>query len=472
MVVSALLAASSGLAGTADDPEITDPSGDASVSTDLSGDFSGMVDITQAWVVKDGADLAFHLQVAGSDVSFEDAGTTVDATWHVAFVADSSWRIVLDWTGTPASPEVRILEDGSEVDESVSESRSSDTITFTWTGAVDTLGSQAVLTDLHAYTQASDSNDADCHGEQVVDCGPDDPEFGRDFAVAGAAADLSLSATPSEERIAKGSTGIFDVVVSNAGNETLNVTLSADAPEGWNTSFVPENLSLAGGTASSSSFNVQVPGSADNGTTNLSIHANVGEDRISTEVAVNVTEEGTGGGQGNPYEFSAPTTAKTTTAGQPVGYDVVISNVGDSSDRYSIHVDEGQKSWVSFSTKQVEIDAGDSATISVQIEPPAATGVGSYDHLIGVHPLSNPSNTKTVSLTTTVEAGGGGGDGGGFGLEDLFGTGQQRTIVLSAIGAVVLLVVIIALVVLKRRSDRRLYGEEQAAQDEDHIYRP
>lgn len=470
LALALLLVAPAAWSGTADDPEVEDPSGDATVETDLTGDFAGMVDIVQAWIVKDDPDLTFDVQVDGSStVSFDEAGTTVDATWHMLFTGEeSTWRIQID-----GSSNVQLFRDGSEVEDAdLSGETSGDTATMTWSGAVDELGQEAVLTEVHAYTKASDSNDVDCHGEMVVDCGPDDPDFGRDFEVAGAAADLVFDVSPSSQTIEKGSVGVFDVTVANEGNETLNVSLSSDEPESWNSSFVPENLTIAGGSANASSFNVLVPDDAETGSTNLTISATVGDDAISRTVTVNVTNATTGGGSGNPYEFSASTTEKTTRAGEPIAYDVVISNVGDEADSYSIHVDDGQKSWVSFSESQFDVDAGESATISVQIEPPAATGVGTYEHLIGVHPLSDPTDTKEVTLTTTVEEGGAGdGDDGGSVFEDLLGTGQQRTIALSALGAVVLLVVIIALVVLKRRSDRRFYGEDEG-DDEDHIYRP
>lgn len=472
LAVAVLLATPQGLAGTFEDPEIDDTVDDASVSTDLSGDFSAMVDINRSWVTRDGSDLAFHVNVVGSDVGFENAATTVDASWHVAFNANgSSWRIRLDWTGAPSSANVSLFRDGSFVNANVSESRSGDNLTMTWEGAVETLGSTSVLTELFAFTQAEGSNDVDCHGHSVVDCAPNPAQnFGRDYSLSGPAEDLSIEVSPTNQTIEKGAAGVFSVTVGNDGSETLNVTLSADTPESWNTSFVPANLSVSGGGSANASFNVLVPDDAETGSTNLSVSANVGGDAVSATVTVNVTNAT--GSTGNPYSFSAPTTAKTTTAGTAVGYDVVITNDGSEPDKYSIHVDRGQKSWVSFSTKQVEIEPGQTKTISVQVEPPAATGVGSYEHVIGVHPLSDPPNTKTVTLTTTVESGSSGDDGdGGFSLVDLLGTGQQRTITLSAIGAVVLLVVIVALVVLKRRRDRRFYGEDEA-EDEDHIYRP
>lgn len=470
LAVAVLLATPQGMAGTFEDPEITDTTQDATVSGSLAGDVDAMVDINRSWITRDGSDLAFHIHVVGSDVGYENAATTVNATWHVAFNANgSSWRIRLDWTGTPASANASLFRDGSFVNANVSESRSGDNITLTWAGAVPTLGSTAVLTELFAFTQADGSNNVDCHGHSVVDCAPNPAQgFGRDYSLAGPASDLSIDVSPSNQTIEKGAAGVFDVTVTNDGSETLNVTLSSDAPGSWNTSFVPSNLSVAAGSSAAAAFNVAVPDDAGTGPTNVSVSANVGGDAVSATVTVNVTNAT--GGTGNPYSFTAPTTSKTTTAGQAVGYDLVISNDGSESDKYSIHVDQGQASWVSFSTKQVEVGAGQSTTISVEVEPPAATGVGSYDHVIGVHPLSNPTNTKTVTLTTTVEAGSSG-DGDGFSLVDILGTGQQRTIVLSAIGALVLLLVIVALVVLKRRRDRRFYGEGEA-EDEDHIYRP
>lgn len=473
LAVALLLATPQGLAGTFEDPEIDDTVDDASVATDLSGDFAAMVDVNRSWVTRDGSDLAFDINVVGSDVGFENAATTVDASWHVAFNANgSSWRIRLDWTGTPSEANVSLFRDGSFVNANVSESRSGDNLTMTWEAAVGTLGSTAVLTELFAFTQAEGSNDVDCHGQSVVDCAPNPAQnFGRDYALAGPVDDLSIAVSPSNQTIEKGGAGVFDATIANNGSEALNVTLSADAPESWNTSFVPPNVTIPAGSSASVALNVAVPDDAETGPTNLSVSANVGGDAVSATVTVDVTNAT--GSTGNPYSFSAPTASKTTTAGQAVGYDVVITNDGSESDKYSIHVDQGQKSWVSFSDKQVEIEAGQSKTISVQVKPPAATGVGSYEHLIGVHPLSNPPDTKTVTLTTTVESGGSGtdGDGDGFSLVDLLGTGQQRTIVLSALGAVVLLIVIIALVALKRRRDRRFYGEDEA-EDEDHIYRP
>lgn len=456
------------IAGSFEDPEITDATGDASISG--QGDAAEQhFDINRSWVSFGGGtlDLQIHVENGGN---FDTLASTLNGSWNVVFDANgSTWRAEMSWAGLPPGQSSQIYQDGEAIQTANSSSIDGQNITISWDDAGDTLPSTATLTNLYAYTSADTGADVDCNGNDAVDCAPDDG-FGDDFPLGGAVADLALEVGSETRTGGPGSSVGFVLSVTNNGSQAKNVTFDTDLPDSWNPSFTPANATVAPNGTNQTALEATVPSDQEPGNVTFNATASAGGDSLSQTLTVQVTNQT---GPRFDVSVSISDASKSGAPGSEVTYTMQVSNVGSEDDSYNIHADEGDSDLISYSENIISVAAGETKEVTATVSIPSDAAEGDeIEHVVGIHSENNPEKDDTVTLTTTVDSGSGG-DGDSGVLSDILGGSGQTTQFLLIGGLIILIVIVILLaVIIKNRRERKLVGADEDEDDEEGTYEP
>lgn len=434
-------------AGTRDAPEINDPSGDA---TDLVGQTVDWADLRAAWVVREGANLTFNVEVQNLTASDQSDAQDAEGQWNLNFTAGvTEYRVRASWSesddlvvellsggGTVAGADLS----GSIVNESY--------IQANWTGFTGEFDVNTTLTRLYAYTVATGTTSilfstGDCQTESdAIDCAPDSG-FGAD---AGPSRDiatfLNVTVAPTQAVADPGDQVNVSIAVNSSADEDVNATLSADAPQGLGTAFDNASLVIPAGGAVDRQLAVTVgPDARTNATYNVTVTLQPeGGNRITRTVQVLVPAPPP---PPPPYGVDVRIVPAVANAalGASVAYDVQVTNTGTQEDIVDVAIVTGP-GWASLARDAVVVAGGQSASVEMVIDVPADADTGQVGHEVRVTSRSDPSQTDSAFAVTEVGA-----EGGFFNqldrqLKALGLGGLVPTIVLIIIVLVILLYVI------------------------------
>lgn len=306
----------SGGAGDADDPEVSDPSGDVvkSCSGDLcpvaeQGDAPAFddVDLTAAWVTENDATFAFVITSVG-DVQ---SGTATNL----------SFTLERDPGGTPDPTAYAVNLTGANVDagpNGTTAALAGATLTVTLTKATVDAGPGDLVRDIVVARSRSETQGLPLNQVDPVWTGTDrapDDGTGRDYVLASSTATPGVQVTLDNGRIPNGtvqgctSTASacvatddpdavvrFDLTVENTGSDLDVFSLAASVAGGPAASLDPADLTLAAGAAGSAVLTIDLAGAAA-GTYTTAVSVTSGHGASATaEAIVEVTGE-----TGDPY---------------------------------------------------------------------------------------------------------------------------------------------------------------------------
>lgn len=444
--VAVLLIGGAAWAGTADDPEIDDETGDMAGGSTESGEH---VDLDQVWIVETESALEFHIQVA----SLGDQGG--GERWDVNFAANGSdWAVRAEYDGSFSSQVQK--DDGQFAAADTSVTTDDPVIVVEWTNYEDELAN-ATLTDLYALTDDSDEplDDAldPCHGENVIDCAPGDGEFGRDFEIGEEPAEgLSVNVTPNRTEADPGQNLTFNVTARNDDDDPVDGNYTVTAPDALNVTFNGTNVSLEPDGSDSRTLNVTVADDiADDRTyeVNVTFVPDVGKNRSAlAEIFVPPPPP-----PPDPYGLTVTVSpgSETVEPGTSLEYTVEVTNDGAENDTVDLTL-EGGPGWARLADESLSIPAGESASTTLTVDVPDDADDGTYEH--SVTATSGGDANVTASGTATVEVQ----RPGGFvneldrRLEALGLGGLIPTIALIVV--VLLLIAIVVAAVLRGRRER------------------
>lgn len=412
------LMAPTALGGTVDDPEYTDPSGDAEVL----GVDRDSADIVKGWIVESNASLDLHLQVTGAPPLEQTLSQLEGGSWTFSVVdvaTNTTWEARAFWTGSEMSAEVRRdgqAEPGAEADATVEEN----TVVVSWTNYRNFLPAGTLLDETHGYTQAGGSGSTECHGTQVVDCAPD-AGFGRTFAVGGEppsdrAGDVVVVADRSEKAAAPGDEVAFRFAFQNEGDAEANLTLESTAPETWDPAFGNDTVVVPAAGDNATDLVLHVPGDQEPGRVEFSVTATDEDGASATlDLAVDVVESGNGTGPGPgpgqaTVSIEANATSAAVEAGQTATYNLTVTNEGDVAKNVTLKVSSDQAAWAELSERSLRLEVNESASVVLTVDVPDDVEAATYTHTVTAQDEANPSDRASVTLSTAV--GGSAGPGG------------------------------------------------------------
>lgn len=410
-------AAPAAWAGTADDPEVEDPSGDASV-TGFGTGVDAAADVVAAWFAEagDGSGAGTELEATVRVATSEDVATSAqlaDLEWRAGFEVNGTlWELRAYYTGTPSRLEAEVRFDGSPLGPADAEaSVVADTVSVRWIDAPTYLDLPVLLEATHARSLNSDDDPVDW----APDGAADGSAFGRAFAFGGQAAVLDLAPAddqPARQEAAAGGTAAFALDLShrggNAGVGDLDVALgTVGVPAGWDPRTTPERETVAPGDEVPVTLTLAVPDDAEPGTRvafNATAEAPDGSTR-TLPLAVEVVE-GEAGGPG--VSISLSRAEATAPAGGETTYALQVVNVGDDRDtlQASVSASGDRAGWAALSWRSLQVPARGVETLEVTVAPPRDAPPGDVVHTVTVASGRDPAVTASRDLTTAVvEAG-------------------------------------------------------------------
>lgn len=222
----------------------------------------------------------------------------------------------------------------------------------------------------------------------------------EDHAIVLGSCASGLELTPATAAMSgePGSTVTYNLTVTNTG--TCGDVFSVDL--GGNTWVVDGPLTVgpvAPGAGAAVQFTVDIPaganpGDSDDVTVTLTSQGNpaVSDSSILTTTATGPHAVG----------LTVDSSAKSGIAGQVVTYFLTVTNLGSTTDTFTLS-DSGGAWGLVFSETELTLDAGESAEVTVDITIPAGALPGDTDDVtITAVMTGDPGVTDQVVLTTTV----------------------------------------------------------------------
>lgn len=406
LLVGALLIAPAAMAGTSQDPEIEDGTGDA----ELAGSQNRALDIEKAWFVEDAA-LSASIQVQELNGSDHAAAQTASAEWSAVFnVSETEWRLRAKYVAGNLTADV--LEDGEVVSDAEAEARIRNrTIEVRWLDHDAHLEAGAVLADTYAYSDVESQtslNATACHGREVVDCAPDEG-YGDDFELAGephatTVDGVEISVDRRVKQVDPGEQAVYELTFDNPSDEDVVMDLDHTAPDSWDGTFSNATVTVRADSQAYSRLELSVPADEPPGEVPFSVLASTDRDdgRLDLLVAV----------RGEPgdseIEVSAEATNRSVGAGDEATYELTVANRGNESRTVGLSVSGANPDWVTLSDDSLQLDAGEEETVTVTVAIPEGADAGIYSHRVTAEAdgdaLEEPPR-DTVTLTTAVDAG-------------------------------------------------------------------
>lgn len=210
-----------------------------------------------------------------------------------------------------------------------------------------------------------------------------------------------------------GETVSFTLDFKSLSGDSYDAALSVESiPEGWSGSFRGEESQISkihiDGSApmeeggSTVSFSLSIPEDSQEGTYDIELKADDGEgneDLLALEVNVDENETG----QGN---FTTEYPEQQAASGTSFSFDATLVNNGGSAQSYSLSAEAPSGWMVSFTPSgessqvaSMEVEAGSSAGLTIDVTPPETIQEGEYT--IPCTAVSS-SETLTTELTVTI----------------------------------------------------------------------
>lgn len=422
VALAGLLVAPAGLAGTQDAPEIVDERGDAQVL----GSAAGEADIVKAWIEEDGDRLTFTIEVDALGPAEQVRAAALGTAWAVEFSEDgTAWAVVAQAavpepsTDDPALPSEatalggHVEREGTTVEAATVEAHIDEErfVVISWTNFKGYLPAGERLTELHAHTRvehASMDNSVECHGEDVVDCGPDEG-FGDDFRLSGerpraAIRGVEVLADRGERDVRAGEEVSYALDLRNPTDDTVEVVLDETAPDAWNPEFDRDTVTLEPGESASNRLVLRVPADESDGRVAFSIILESGDETARLDLVADVADAADG-----PFavEVTPEAQERRVDPGATATYEVTVKNDGSREDDYNVTVSGARQAWVTVSDYDIELAPGESRTLTVDVDVPDDAKEGVYTHRLRVTSQTDPAVRDTADMSTNVHKGAG-----------------------------------------------------------------
>lgn len=406
VLVGALLIAPAAMAGTSQDPEIEDGTGDA----ELAGSQNQALDIERAWLDESDA-LSASIQVAELNGSDQTSAQAASAEWSVAFnVSETEWQLRAKYVAGNLTADV--LKDGQVVTDAETEARSRNrTIEIRWLDYDTHLEAGSVLADTYAYSDVEDAakfEPAACHGKEVVDCAPDQGT-GDDFELGGepytATVDgVEISVDRRVKQVDPGRKAVYDLSFENPSDQDVVMDLNHTAPDAWDGTFSNETVTVRADSQAHSRLELSIPADEPPGEVPFSVLASTDQDDGRLDLVVDVQGES---GESD-IELSAESTEASADAGGETTYELTVANRGNESRTVELSVSGSNPDWATLSDGSLRLDAGEEETVTVTVAVPEDADAGIYSHRVTAEAetegLEGPAS-DTVTLTTAVDGG-------------------------------------------------------------------
>lgn len=380
LTVAALLAAPAASAGTREDPEIRDAVGDARYDDQLEPS----ADVIRGWFREAGGNLTVRLDLLDFNGSARTRARLINTSYQVAFDAIDSfdgqatpWRLQAGWT--PTGMDARLERNGSRVrGASLRAEATPDGPVLRWRDYETYLSAGAVLNRTKARTVADDADHTRCLGGPAVDCAPNGT-VGDDVQLAGTRPDatvgeVTVSADRRRKEVRAGNATFFEVGLANAGNASIDVTLTVDAGP-WNASAAPSTVAVPAGGTNRSRVTVAVPADAEPGRYNLSIAARTPDGSAVLDLGLDV-EPRLERNRSVTVRAAEPTLNVLPGAFRRTA--VVVENVGDTRSRYDLGLAGNASAWTTLSQERVVLEAGNATRALLGLDVPDDAQPGRY----------------------------------------------------------------------------------------------
>ncbi len=252
LIAASALFASAAIAGTSDEPEITDPSGDAVIGEFPAATPVNSADIVAAWMNDDGENLSTTIQLFAMDSDptapeffflFELLHIRV-IVYEFHFTVDETacWTRATYQLSEPSPPDVPgsayTWESSAGTANGVVDDANN---TLTIIVPLEDLGVSVgdIATELYvtsaAYLLMTDLS-------PVAEDRAPDADFGEDYTIGGAGGvptpEITLSCSSKSKNVAPGANVTYAMVIYNTGGTEHAVTLAyAGLPSGWTATF-------------------------------------------------------------------------------------------------------------------------------------------------------------------------------------------------------------------------------------------
>jgi uncharacterized membrane protein len=196
----------------------------------------------------------------------------------------------------------------------------------------------------------------------------------------------------------------FSIDVSNKSETDKNFTLSAQAPEKWETNFKPayeqkqiSSLRIKGGQNQSVSVEVTPPKDSAAGTYPIIVSIGSGEKKVEVKLAIVLS---------GTYQLDAGTPTGLLSLDANVGktsnLSIFVKNTGSAVNRNISFNSFKPENWkVEFKPEKIEsLEPGALKQVEVSITPSAQSLVGDYSVAVSVE---GEKSSKTVELRVNVK---------------------------------------------------------------------
>lgn len=406
VLVGALLIAPAAMAGTREDPEIVDETGDA----EFAGSQNEALDIEKAWLVEGDA-LSASIQVAELNGSDRTAAEAASAEWSTAFnVSETHWALRAKYVAGNLTADV--LKDGEVVTEAEADAEIRNrTIVVRWLDYDAHLEAGALLADTYATSDVEDPGKfepASCHGREVVDCAPDEG-YGDDFQLGGephatTVDGVEISVDRRVKQVEPGQQAVYELAFDNPTDEDVVIDLDQTAPESWDGTFSNGTVTVRADSQGHSRLELSIPADEPPGEVPFSVLASTDGDEGRLDLVVAVRGES----GDSDLRVSAETNESSVSAGEEVSYELTVANRGNESRTVELSVSGSNPEWATLSDGSLRLDPGEEETVTVTVAVPEDADAGIYSHRVTAEAdaegLETPAS-DTVTLTTAVDGG-------------------------------------------------------------------
>jgi hypothetical protein len=411
-LAAALLAALPAFAGTADQPEVTDPQDQA--PTDAS------VDLLSAWMQEDLGllNVTFLVDLYGiPDIQAMDrVGRSIE--WTLAFDAGGDhWQATLFHGDGPESDaadglyQKRVTRNGQVLNLTGLLKANPTTpadgvalveysqLTLTWQDYGAWLPQGTVLSNFQAWSRLSTATaSTTCAGQEVTDCAPDTAPSAATYTIRGGLRpkldDLRLTLDPATATAQPGARVSFKATVQNQGQEHRVVRMQARAPPGWSVSFTPEELHLQPGAAGQANGTMQVPSNAT-GTVAIDMQASVAGGLANATFLVQLPAAGAPA----PFGLQVVGGPGHLHAGESGTWQVQVTN--NANVQRTFRLEESAEGLTADLPGNVTVDGGAMASVSLTL---TGTEAGGRNVTVRAWPADAPDAVRTASIHVDVEA--------------------------------------------------------------------
>lgn len=410
VLVGALLIAPATMAGTSQDPEIEDGTGDA----ELAGSQNQALDIERVWIAEDEA-LSASIEVVQLNGSDQTSAQAASGEWSAVFnVSEAEWQLRAKYVAGNLTADV--LKNDQVVTDAETEVRTRNrTIEVRWLDYDTHLEAGSVLADTYAYSDVEDPGkfeSAECHGREVVDCAPDQG-YGDDFELGGepyttTVDGVEISVDRRVKQADPGQQTVYELAFDNPTDQDVVIDLDHTAPDPWDGTFSNETVTVRADSNAYSALELSIPADEPPGEVPFSVQASTDDDDAHLDLVAVVH----GDSGDSDIEVSAEPANRSVGAGDEASYELTVANRGNESRTVELSVSGANPDWVTLSDDSLRLDPGEEETVTVTVAVPDDADAGIYSHRVtaesGAEGLEGPSS-DTATLTTAVDAGVGSG---------------------------------------------------------------